>query len=128
MPQRSTALDADPVPTTGNFSSKKGDAIMDGYAKPVTDMTVADINAKNEKLWHNVGPAATQAAAPELAGTRVARNVPVYTGAGIGDEGADAESNYPYKVGREGQERKPAGHVGNLHPRQEGPLPRGQVR
>jgi hypothetical protein len=80
--------------------ARKQGAVMsashdDSYAKPVTAMTLAEINKKNEALHHNVGPAETQAAAPELAGTRVSRNVPVYTGAGIGDEVQPTQSDPP---------------------------------
>lgn len=89
-----TALDDETLNSASYKAARKAGAVMssahdDTYAKPVTAMTVADINEKNKNLWGNVGPTESQATAPELAGTRVSRNVPVWTGAGIGDEGAE---------------------------------------
>lgn len=98
--------------------------MSEGYAKPVTAMTVADLNSANEKLWGNIGPANSPAEAVPLAGTKVSRGVPVYTGGGVGDGEADAYlshadhpepiSGRPAKPDYEGPSGKPMPHEGSV--------------
>ena len=69
---------------------------VEPYAKPITTMTHAEMNKKNEQYWAqgggNVGPAAGEASAPSLAGTKVAP-VPVWRG--MADEVSPTQSAPP---------------------------------
>ncbi len=72
----------------------KGDEAM---STATTAMTHAELNKKNEEYWHNVGPAASEAEAPMLAGTKVAasdvRKIPVWRG--MMDEVQPTQSDPP---------------------------------
>jgi hypothetical protein len=67
-----------------------------GKAKDEVAMSAAEVNRKNEQWWGNVGPAKSEAEAPMLAGTKVA-SVPVWHGAGVGDEVEPTQSAPPDK-------------------------------
>jgi len=79
-------------------AEKKGalESHDEDYARPTTAMTAAEINEANKKYWAgengNLGPAESQATAPELAGTRVAP-IPVYRG--MMDEVSPTQSDPP---------------------------------
>jgi hypothetical protein len=70
--------------------AEKSFARDEGGYQPVTAMTHADINKKNEQYWGNIGPASSPEAAPELAGTRVA---PVKVYGGTEDEVSPTQSD-----------------------------------